>query len=74
MKYPNAYSGVKKIFSAEILSVIGAIVLIVSALLGLIAFAAGTAAQNAEAETASSLSGIAVGFGSSGLYVYSGQA
>ena len=63
MKYPNAYSGVKKIFSAEILSVIGAIVLIVSALLGLIAFAAGTAAQNAEAETASSLSGIAVGFG-----------
>ena len=63
MKFPNAYSGVKKIFAAEILSVIGVIVLIVSAVLGLIAASAGIAAQSADEQTASALYAAAVGFG-----------
>ncbi len=63
MKYPNAYSGVRKIFTAEILSVIGVIVLIISAVLGLLTAAAGIAAQSADAETSSAHTGLAVGFG-----------
>ena len=63
MIYPNAYSGVKKIFAAENLSVIGVVVLIVSGVLGLLSAAAGIAAQSADTETASGLYGAAVGFG-----------
>ena len=63
MKYPNAYSGVKKLFTAEVLSIIGVILLICASAFGLIAVAAGIAAGTVEAEAASSLADAAVGFG-----------
>lgn len=55
MKFPNAYSGVKKIFSAEILSVIAVVLLIAASVFGLLTAAAAISVETADAETASSL-------------------
>ena len=55
MKFPNAYSGVKKIFSAEILSIIAVILLIAASVCGLLTVAAAISVESADAETASSL-------------------
>lgn len=62
MKFPNAYSGVKKIFTGEILSIIGIALLIITAVLALVAAAAGIATETADAQTASALSAVAGGF------------
>ena len=47
MRFPNAHNGVKKIFTAEILSLIGTIALIIAAILAL---AAGTMISNGTAD------------------------
>ncbi len=39
MKYPNAYQGVKKIFTAEILSLIGSVCMIVVAIFAIVSLA-----------------------------------
>ncbi len=49
MKFPNAHSGVKKIFTAEVLSMISAIALLITAVL---AFAADKLISSGAAETA----------------------
>ena len=43
MKYPNAYEGVKKIFKAEILTLIGSACMIIFAIFALVAIAGATA-------------------------------
>ena len=63
MKYPNAYSGVKKIFSGEILTIISTVLLIAAAICGVIMAAATLAAETADADLASSLQSVALGFG-----------
>jgi len=45
MKFPNAYQGVKKIFTAEILSLIGAACMIIFAVFGVVALAGMAAAS-----------------------------
>lgn len=51
MKFPNAYQGVKKIFSAEVLSLIGSVCMIVFAIFGLVTAAAVSADSAATAVT-----------------------
>ena len=41
MKFPNAYAGVKKIFTSEVLSIIAAICLLVALILGIVAAGSG---------------------------------
>ena len=66
MKFANAYQGVKKIFTAEILSLIGAVCLIIFAALGVVAIAA-VAAMGGSAEDVAVVSGIGAGiFGLAG--------
>ena len=57
-EYPNAFAGVKKIFTAEILSIISAVALILAALFGLTA--AGAAADGAANTAFASLGGTAI--------------
>lgn len=61
MKYPNAYSGVKKIFASEILSVICTVMLIVSAILGLVTAALKFASDSTD--IAADLGNVILGFG-----------
>ena len=51
MKFPNAYQGVKKIFTAEILSLIGAACMIIFAVFGVVALAGMAAASGDTALT-----------------------
>ena len=61
MRFPNAYAGVKKIFSSTILSIISGVCSIGMAIVGIIAFAAAIASIGGEnAEGAMVGSGIAV--------------
>ena len=62
MKFPNAHNGVKKIFTAEILSLIGTVALIIAAILALIAGAMveSGAADSAVDETVGMVAGLAV--------------
>ena len=62
MKFPNAHNGVKKIFTAEILSLIGTVALIIAAILALTAGAMveSGAADSAVDETVGMVAGLAV--------------
>ena len=51
MKFPNAYQGIKKIFTAEILSLIGAACMIIFAVFGVVALAGMAAASGDTALT-----------------------
>ena len=65
MKFPNAYNGVKKIFTAEILSLIGTISLIIAAILVL---ATGAMVETGAADAAvNETMGMAAGFAIFGL-------
>ena len=61
MKFPNAFSGVKKIFVAEILSIIAAVLVLIFGIVGLSSVAAGASAAAAQSEAG--ITGALVGFG-----------
>ena len=63
MKFPNAYAGVKKLFTAEILALIGVIVLLIAALAALVMV--GAAEAEADGVGLASL-GVAAVFGLAG--------
>lgn len=65
MKFPNAHNGVKKIFTAEILSLIGTVVLVVAAILALAA--GGMISTGAADQAVEQTTGIVAGAGLFGL-------
>ncbi len=58
MKFPNAYAGVKKLFTAEILSLIGVVALLIAAFAGIVT--AGAAEAEAVGVGLASLGVVAV--------------
>ena len=60
MKFPNAAKGVKKIFTAEILNLIGTIVMVIAAIVGAIGVAGAAGAQSSDGKALALGGGIMV--------------